>query len=280
MKIDGRSIASNIFEDLQRTVSQLKKKGITPHVAVILVGDDPASHAYVRQKKLKGEAIGMKVTIHEFDSKVSENTLLSKVQQCNNDNNTHGVIIQQPLPSHIDPKKLVEATNPTKDVDGFHSQSRFTPPIAEATLMILKNVYTRSNPVQGYSFNKWLSTKHVTVIGKGETGGKPIADKLNSLGVQPLIVDSKTKDPHSLTKQADIIISCVGKPNIITKDKIQHGVILISVGMFKGEDGKLHGDYEEDDIKDIAVYYTPVPGGIGPVNVAMLLKNVIISAKK
>jgi methylenetetrahydrofolate dehydrogenase (NADP+)/methenyltetrahydrofolate cyclohydrolase len=129
-------------------------------------------------------------------------------------------------------------------------------------------------------FENWITNKSITVIGKGETGGKPIIQKLRALGVNPNIIDSKTHNPQSLKKSADIIISCVGKLQVIQADELKEGVILFSIGMSRGEDGKLHGDYEENEVKDIASYYSPVPGGVGPMNVAMLLKNVIDSASE
>lgn len=282
MKVDGRKIAQHLLDNLKKDVHDLKTKGIKPHLAVILVGYDQASHAYVRQKKLKGEQIGMIVSIHEFDVNISEDKILSTIQQFNNDTNIHGIVIQQPLPEHIDAKKLVEATDPSKDVDGFHSGSTFTPPIAEAAIEILKEIYFSSesgnNNLAIKQFNNWLHSKNIVVIGKGETGGTPIRNKLEKLGAAVTVVDSKTENPNEITKHADIIISCVGRANIIKGENIKEGAILLSVGMFRGEDEKLHGDYEEDDIKDIAEYYTPVPGGIGPVNVAELLGNVINAA--
>lgn len=282
MKIDGRLLAQKLLEDLTKKVSDLKKNGISPHLAVILVGDDPASEAYVRQKKLKGESIGIKVSVCEYPKNTTEEELLTKVKEFNNDPDTHGVIIQQPLPRHINPHALVEATDPEKDVDGFNSRSKFTPPIAEAAIEILQNAHSLKKQSDNSTigqFNNWLRPQRVAVIGKGETGGKPIINKLRSLGVQPLIIDSKTKDPKQITKNADIIISCVGKNEVLKNENIKSGSILLSIGMFRGNDNKLHGDYDEDDIKDKAGYYTPVPGGVGPVNVAMLLKNAINASR-
>lgn len=306
MKIDGKQIASAFLDKLHHDVQDLSTKGVIPHLVVLLVGNDPASEAYVRQKKLKGESIDMNITILTFPENISEDKLLEEIDRLNKDHTVHGIIIQQPLPKHIDPHLLTEATGPKKDVDGFHSNSNFTPPIAEAAIELLHNVYTSKeeshsviqNPdliggtevkdlknrkdssprAQNDNFISWLQKKSVVIIGKGETGGTPIREKLEKLGTNVTTIDSKTENPQSLTKQADIIISCVGKPNMVKKENIKQGVILLSVGMFRGEDGKLHGDYEEEDIKDVAGYYSPVPGGMGPVNVAMLLSNVYVAA--
>lgn len=284
MKIDGRELAQKILGELETEVAMLKEQAITPHLVVILVGNDPASEAYVRQKKLKGESIGMQVTIQNFNKDVSNNELLSTIEAYNNDKNIHGIIVQQPLPEHIDVDKIIEATDPKKDVDGFHKDSAFTPPIAEGVEEILKSVFSQiasssSTPHNDDTFLSWLRKKNVVVVGKGETGGMPIIQKMRRLGVEPTIIDSKTQDPLGVKKNADIIISCVGRSRIVKADELKQGVILLSIGMFRGEDGKLHGDYEDDEIKGIASYYTPVPGGVGPMNVAMLLKNVIQAAK-
>lgn len=279
MRIDGKQISSTLLENIHRDVNELLLKRITPHLVVLLVGNDPASESYVRQKKLKGESIGMKVTVVTYPQEITEAFLLEKIKQLNNDSTVHGIVIQQPLPNHIDPHVLTEATDPRKDVDGFHSKSDFTPPIAEAALEILTKAYSLSYHSEDKEFTTWLKSQSVVVIGKGETGGTPIREKLERLGVDVAVIDSKTESPQELTKKADIIISCVGKPNVVKKDKIKKGVILLSVGMFRGDDNKLHGDYDEEDIKDIAAFYSPVPGGMGPVNVAMLLSNVIQAAK-
>jgi methylenetetrahydrofolate dehydrogenase (NADP+)/methenyltetrahydrofolate cyclohydrolase len=276
MRVDGRTIAQNIFKDLKKQIASLASKHIKPHLAIILVGNDPASEAYVRQKKIKGEEIGIRVSIYHYKQDISTVKLAQTIQRLNKDNKVHGIIIQQPLPSHIDMQKLVLATDPAKDVDGFHPQSTFTPPIAEAVITILKNI--QKLQLEGVSLNEWMRNKKIIVIGKGETGGAPVIKMLKKIDVNPIIIDSSTLNPERITQEADIIISCVGKANIITKDNIKPGVILISIGMFRGEDGKLHGDYEEQEVKGIASYYTPVPGGVGPVNVAMLLKNVLLAA--
>ena len=283
MKIDGREIAGEILEELKTKVAKLKKKRIIPMLAIILVGNDPASVTYVRQKELKAQSIGAKTIIKQFSPKISELKLIQTIQQFNNNSNIHGIIVQQPLPFHIDVKAVTLAINPKKDIDGFNPKSKFQSPIAKAVLKILKKVYIYTPRVEPQfitprvepQFIKWLKSKKIVVIGKGETGGKPIIDTLQKIEIQPLIVDSKTINHELLTKNTDIIISAVGKENIINSKMIKKGVILISVGLHKGKDGKLHGDYEEKDIRHIASFYTPTPGGVGPVNVAMLLSNLL-----
>lgn len=296
MRVDGKQIAANIFEELKQRVGELKKKNIVPHLAIILVGNDPASEAYVRQKKLKGEEIGAKVTVHSLSAAISQQKLLSTIEQLNNDNNVHGIIVQRPLPDHIDPALVNQSVDPKKDVDAFHPETKFEMPLAKAVLKILEKIYDETKGTQetketnakstsvstklvpSVSFNpflNWLKSKNIVVMGKGETGGGPTIELLKKMGIEPQVIDSKTQNPNEITKQADIVICAVGKSGVLNPQALKQGAILIAVGMFRGKDGKLHGDYEEANVRDIASFYTPVPGGIGPVNVAMLLKNVL-----
>ncbi len=278
MKIDGKEIAAQILKELKTKVGKLKKKQIIPTLAIILVGNDPASVAYVGQKEKKAQSIGTKTIIKHFPSKTSQLKLIRAIQQFNKNNNIHGIIVQQPLPKKINIQTVIQTVNPRKDIDGFNPKSKFKSPISLAVMKILKKVYTY-NPRVESQFNNWLKTKKIVVIGKGETGGKPVIESLRKIGIQPLIIDSKTMSHELFTKNADIIISAVGKENILNSKMVKKGTILIGVGLHKGLDGKLHGDYEEKDIKDITSFYTPTPGGVGPVNVAMLLENLIVASE-
>lgn len=276
MKIDGALLAQTLLENLKTEVSNLKQSNKTSMLAVILVGDDPASEAYVRQKKIKGESIGIQVSIFRYAKETTEKELLKKIEELNKDQHVSGIIIQQPLPRHINPEVLVTATNPQKDVDGFHPESKFSPPIAEAVLEILKEIAKQNN----FGIQEYLMGKTVVVVGKGPTGGTPIKEIFAENGVNTQVIDSKTPNPEEITGKADIIVSCVGKQGVLKKKNLKQGVVLISVGMSQGSDGRLHGDYNEEEIKDTASFYTPVPGGVGPVNVAMLLKNIIEASRK
>ncbi len=311
MKIDGKAIAQEIFDKLIKRVEKLKKKNITPKLAVILVGNDPASLAYVRQKDLKAQAIGAKAIVKHLATSIQQLELEKMVEQLNNDKNVHGIIIQRPLPEHIDEEAIDELVVKEKDIDAFLKDSPFVMPLANAVLKILEHVYTQvrgadeifsvrimsengtgknsrllrtaeqKNFVSDLStFTDWLKAKNIVVIGKGKTGGGPTIELLRKMGIEVQIIDSKTKNPNAITQNADIIISTVGKSNILTSDTIKKGVILVGVGMFKGVDGKLHGDYEISDIENKAVFYTPIPGGVGPVNVACLLENLVLAAEK
>jgi len=278
MKIDGVQIAKTILSNLKQRILLLKKEGVVPHLVVILIGNDPASVSYVNQKEIKGKIIGAKISVKHLSSAVSEPKLLTTIKQFNNDNNIHGIIVQRPLPKNIDGNKISMAVNAKKDVDGFHPNSKFRPPIALAVLKILEQVFARILLVQRVSFKQWLKTKSIVVIGKGETGGKPIIEMFRKMDIEPNVIDSKTSSPQNLTKKADIIISAVGKPNVIEPRMIKKNSILISIGLSKGKDGKLHGDYDEEKIKNIAFFYTPTPGGVGPLNVACLLENLVKAA--
>jgi methylenetetrahydrofolate dehydrogenase (NADP+)/methenyltetrahydrofolate cyclohydrolase len=294
MLINGKHIAEQIFSDLKQRVSSLN---FTPKLGVILVGEDPASEAYVMQKQLKADNINAEVAIFQFPIDTQTETLLDKIRSLNSDSTTHGIIVQRPLPPHINTDVLQEEIDESKDVDGFKSTSPFHVPVVLAVLRILNEVYVSlrakemsdaisssqiaASPTAPRNDNLlvWLKTKQVVLIGKGSTAGKPLMDYLNEMGVAFQSIDSKTENPEEITKQADIIISSVGKGSIITREMIKPGVVLIGIGIFRGEDGKLHGDYEEEQIKDIAAFYTPTPGGVGPINVAMLLENLVMAAE-
>lgn len=273
MKLDGKQIANKILQDLKNKVQRLN---IKPHLVIILVGNDPASIAYIEQKDLKAEKINARTTIKYLPSDTSQTDLVKTIQQYNNNNNIHGIIVQRPLPTRIDSQAINLAIDPKKDVDGFHPNSNFETPISMAVLKILQNIYVHT--LKGKpQFEDWLKNKKIVIVGKGETGGRPILEGFKKIGVKVFVIDSKTSDSSLITKNADIIISAVGKPNVIKPEMIKKGAILVSVGLHKGPDGKLHGDYNEKEIKDKALLYTPTPGGVGPVNVSMLLKNLVLA---
>lgn len=279
MKINGRQIADKILVGLRKRVKKLKEKGTTPHLGIILIGNDPASIAYVKQKVITAEKIGIKTSLFQYSDSISTKDLLSHLFDLNHLKTVHGIIVQRPLPSHIDTDVISKAIDPKKDIDAFHPKSNFEPPIFMAVLEILNSIFLRSILIQGCSFINWLKSKKVVVIGKGETGGKPIINMFRKMNIQPEIIDSKTENPKQFIKNADIIISAVGKPNVVKPETIKKNSILISIGLSKGKGGKLHGDYEEKEIKNIASFYTPTPGGVGPVNVAKLLENLIVAAE-
>ncbi len=276
MKIDGRAITSEILLKLSKRVSKLKKKGITPTMAIILMGDNQASKIYVRQKGIKAEEIGAKVEVFPTSSQTTNKELAKLVKKLDKNPKIHGVIIQRPAGPDIDANALTELISPIKEVDGFGSHSKYPVPVAEASLLLIKNAFEQIN-TKG-SFSKWLKKQKIAVIGKGETAGRPIIDLLIKQGLKPHVIDSKTPDKEKLLKEVDIIITAVGK-TILNSKQIKKGVILIGVGLYSDANGKLRGDYDNSDVENIASYYSPTPGGVGPVNVACLLDNLVKAAE-
>ncbi|MEK7577228.1 MAG: bifunctional 5,10-methylenetetrahydrofolate dehydrogenase/5,10-methenyltetrahydrofolate cyclohydrolase [Patescibacteria group bacterium] len=261
MLIDGKAIADTILETLKVDVSHLKTSGITPTLAVILVGDDPASLAYIKQKQKAAEIIGARIILSHQSSSISKDDFKKLILQYNDDPNIHGIIIQRPIPNNLD-TTIVKLK---KDIDGFLPNSPFKVPVALAVDEILKSIHIS------------LVNKNIVIIGRGETAGKPIAEHLTKMGYAPIIIHSQTPNTKEIMQSADIIISCVGKKRVITSENIKQGVILISVGIWRDTEGKLHGDYDEKDIEIKAPWYTPTPKGVGPVNVACLMQNLIHS---
>lgn len=272
MKIDGKALAEDLLSDLTKRVAALKQKNITPTLAVILVGDDPESLAYIRQKQKATEKIGGRFIFEQIPKTALPKEVAARVAMYNRDPSVHGVIVQRPLPAHFD-LSINESVDPKKDVDGFVKNSAFEVPIVQAVLNILEKIFHET-----YSSGEcmtWLKTQTIVIVGRGETAGKPIAAALAKQQCATSKINSHTPNPNEIMKQADIIISCVGKQGIVTRDALKPGVILISVGLTHGEDGKLHGDYEEDNVKDVASFYTPTPGGVGPLNIASLMQNLV-----
>lgn len=276
MIINGREIARKILDELIIRVQKLKEKGITPTLAIILAGDNPQSVTYIEQKELKANKIGARVIVKKLKEETPESKLLNLLSKLNNDQSIHGIIVQRPVKG-INSNELDNAVDPKKDVDGFNSNSKFDYPIARALLKIIEQV-NRSNNKDNH-FVDFLRRSQIVLIGKGQTGGYPIIRTFEKLKVPLSIIDTKTSNPEFFLKNADIVISAVGKPETVKPEDLEKGVILISVGLSKGNDGKMRGDYDEEKIKDIASFYTPTPGGVGPVNVACLLENLVKAAE-
>lgn len=262
MLIDGKIIADQILAKLSNDVFVLKTRDIMPTLAVILIGDDPASLAYIKQKQKAADAIGATVVFSHQSSDIRPENLQEIITIFNSDKTIHGVIIQRPVPlKNINP--ILHSVLLSKDVDGFLPNSPYNVPVALAVHEILKFIHID------------FQNKHIVVIGRGETAGKPIATHFTKLGCNPTVIHSTTPNAKDLIKSADIIISCVGKERIVTSDDIKEDAILISVGIWRDSEGKLHGDYDETDIQNKSSYYTPTPKGVGPVNVACLMQNLV-----
>lgn len=273
MKIDGKEISSQILEDLKKRVEELKKKNVIPHLYIILLSNDPSSESYVKQKMLKAEQIGAKITIDKESFNLSTDSLLEKINKLNNDKSIHGIIVQRPMPENLNEEKIQTAVTPKKDVDGFNPKSNFEVPVSLAVLKILKVAHPDN-------FEDWLSQQTITVLGKGLTAGGPIIKSLIKLGINPNVITSKTLNKEEMLKKSDIVITAVGKANVLEILNLKEGVILVGVGLHKEEDGKFHGDFNETGIQNKALFYSPTPGGVGPVNVSMLLSNLISATER
>lgn len=272
MKLDGREIAADIIDSLQKRTEKLKDKKIVPHLLIIMAASDPRTKSYVKQKLLRAKQIGAKITLKKVSKKISEEDLLNLVRKANKDKKIHGIIIQRPLPKQIHEDAIANAVTAQKDVDGFNPKSEFAAPVALAVLKFIERV-------KQDNIMEFLKAKKITVVGKGTTAGKPVINLLRKLKLNPKIIDSKTKSEErkKILKTSDLVISCVGK-RILSVTDIKKGVFLIGIGMHP-EDEKLHGDYNADEIKNKASFYTPTPGGVGPVNVSMLMKNLVEAAE-
>jgi methylenetetrahydrofolate dehydrogenase (NADP+)/methenyltetrahydrofolate cyclohydrolase len=269
MLINGKEIAEEIISQMQEQVDAAKARGITPRIAIITLGLEEAWKAYVGQKIKLAKRLGVAAELINLQD-ASQEELLSRLKDLNNDPSIHGIIAQRPFPPHIDNEIIVNAISREKDIDGFREDSLFEVPVWLAVKKLLEEIHNKeqSSP----DFISWLQKKNIVIVGKGITAGQPIEKALIKLGIIPTVVRRDTPDPEHILKEADIIISAVGK-TIIKPSDLKQGVILIGVGLHRNEEGKLKGDYE--DVEEVASFYTPSPGGVGPVNLAYLFKNLL-----
>jgi len=275
MLLDGKALADALLTDLAGQVDTLTARGITPTLAVILVGDDPASLAYIRQKQKAADRVGMNLIFDHQTASLTGGGLYNLIAKYNSDPSIHGLIVQRPIPKAVGKVDDVLAKiKMSKDVDGFLPDSPFETPVALAVGEILRTIHSASANIS-LDYPEWLKKQNIIIIGRGETAGRPIADYFEKLECATSIIHSQTPDPAGTLSGSDIIVSCVGKERVVTRDRVKPGAILISVGIWRDPTGKLRGDYDESDIEGVAGWYTPTPGGVGPVNVACLMKNVI-----
>ncbi|KKR50346.1 MAG: Bifunctional protein FolD [Microgenomates group bacterium GW2011_GWC1_41_8] len=272
-KVDGKQLAREILETLKPRISVLKKKKIIPTLAVIQVGNDTGSESYIRMKRKAAKKIGAAVIVKHFPNSVFFQEMAEAIHRFNANGDVHGIIIQRPLPPMLQTDAFNTAVDFRKDIDGFRAKSTFRPPIALAIFHILRTVYQLQN------VTTHLKSKHIVILGRGETAGKPIAEMFTDKKIAFLQCHSQTTNMHEFTQEADIIISCVGKQRVVIKDMIKEGAVLIGVGIERDQKGKLHGDYDEEEIQEKASFYTPTPGGIGPINVAYLMSNLVTAAE-
>ncbi|MDT0048427.1 bifunctional methylenetetrahydrofolate dehydrogenase/methenyltetrahydrofolate cyclohydrolase FolD [Listeria cossartiae subsp. cayugensis] len=275
--IDGKKLAKEIQEKVTNEVAELAKTGKKPGLAVVLVGDNQASRTYVRNKQKRTEEAGMKSVLIELPENVTEEKLLSVVEELNEDTTIHGILVQLPLPKHISEEKVIDTISYDKDVDGFH-------PVNVGNLFIGKESFVPCTPAGIIELIKSTGTqiegKRAVVIGRSNIVGKPVAQLLLNENATVTIAHSRTKDLPQVAKEADILVVATGLAKFVKKDYIKPGAIVIDVGMDRDENNKLCGDVDFDDVVEEAGFITPVPGGVGPMTITMLLANTLKAAKR
>ena len=276
-RIDGNAISQELRGQVAQRALALKSKGVTPGLAVVLVGENAASHVYVRNKVKACQDSGFFSLLEKHPDTLSQDALLLRIEALNNDPQIHGILVQLPLPAHIDAQKVIEAIDPAKDVDGFHIAS------AGALMTGMPGFW----PCTPYGCMKMLESiaydlrgKHAVVIGRSNIVGKPMALMLLQKNATVTICHSATADLKALTLQADVIVAAVGKPNVLTADMVKPGAIVIDVGMNRNAQGKLCGDVDFAGVEQVASFITPVPGGVGPMTINMLLVNTLEAAQR
>lgn len=276
--IDGNALSRQLRAEVAQRATALKARGTTPGLAVVLVGDNPASQVYVRNKVKACEDAGFHSVLEKYDASMTEAELLARVEALNNDPDIHGILVQLPLPAHIDDHKVIETISPLKDVDGFHVASA-------GALMVGEVGFKACTP---YGCMKMLESiglgnlkgKHAVVIGRSNIVGKPMALMLLQANATVTVCHSGTADLAYHTRQADVVVAAVGKRNVLTADMVKPGAVVIDVGMNRDDEGKLCGDVDFNGVKEVAGWITPVPGGVGPMTITMLLVNTMESAER
>lgn len=275
--IDGKALAAKMQAELKVKVDKLKEADNVPGLAVILMGEDPASQIYVRNKARQATAIGLNSSVVRLPETVSEQELLDLIEQYNQSEQWHGILVQLPLPEHISEEKVLLAIDSEKDVDGFH-------PMNMGRLWSGNPLMIPSTPAgimeMFREYNVELSGKRAVVIGRSNIVGKPMAQLLMMADATVTIAHSKTENLRELTKEADILVVAIGRDRMIKAEDVKKGAVVIDVGMNRDEDGKLHGDVDFDEVKDVASLITPVPGGVGPMTITMLMEQTVRAASR
>ena len=275
-RIDGKAVAAKIRAQVAQDVETLKARGICPGMAVVLVGDDPASKIYVNNKKKACAETGIYSEEHLLPAETTQEELLALIEKLNADEKIHGILVQSPLPKHLDEKLVVEHIDPRKDADAFHAYNVGKIMIGDFTFLpctpagVIELIRSTGVPIEG---------KNCVVVGRSNIVGKPMAMLLLHNNGTVTICHSRTKNLAEICRGADILVAAVGKPKFITADMVKPGAVVIDVGMDRDENGKLCGDVDFDAVEPIASYITPVPGGVGPMTIAMLMKNAVRAAE-
>lgn len=275
--LDGKETAKKIRQKLTNEVAELKQKGIIPKLAVIMVGDDKASTIYVKNKSKACDEIGIEFIEYLLPEKTTREELLTLINELNKDKEINGILLQSPIPNHLDINEAFRRISPDKDVDGFN-------PVNVGKLVLGQNTFISCTPfgiiklLEEYNIS--LEGKNAVIIGRSNIVGKPMSQCLLNKNATVTICHSKTNNLKEFTRNADILIAAVGKPKFITKDMVKEGAIVVDVGINRNLEGKVCGDVDYENIKDITSYITPVPGGVGPMTIAMLMNNVVKAIKK
>lgn len=276
MLIDGKKIAAETRAEIAEAVAAQKAAGVTPGLAVIIVGENPASQVYVRNKHKACGEVGMYSEVIEMPGDTTQETLLAKIAELNDDDKIDGILVQLPLPKHIDEEKVINAIRPNKDVDAFH-------PVNTGKIMIGNPDFLPCTPAGVMVMLKKtgidITGKNCVVVGRSNIVGKPMAMLLLGANGTVTVCHSKTKDLASVTREADILVVAIGRADFITGDMVKEGAVVIDVGMNRREDGKLTGDVDFASASERASYITPVPGGVGPMTITMLLQNTLTASK-
>jgi len=275
--IDGKAIAEQVILKVKDRVSVLNEQGVLPGLTVILVGDDPASQTYVGSKERTSTRLGMKSDVISRPSSLTEDELLALIDDLNQDHSVHGILVQLPLPKHMDEHKILQAIDPRKDVDGFH-------PLNVGKLLLGQQGFIPCTPfgiiqLLDYSGIE-IEGKHAVIVGRSNIVGKPMGQLLLNRHATVTYTHSRTPDLAEFTKQADILIVATGQPSMITGEHIKPGAAVIDVGIHRNSDGRLSGDVDFASAKEVAGALTPVPGGVGPMTIAMLMENTCLSAER
>lgn len=270
--IDGKKVSAEVKAQVAKETEELKQQGITPGLAVVIVGDDPASRVYVNNKKKACEVVGFKSEEYALPAETTQEELLELVNTLNNKKDINGILVQLPLPKHLDEKEVIEAINPIKDVDAFHATN-------VGKIMIGDYDFLPCTPAGVMemlaSYDIDVNGKNCVVIGRSNIVGKPMAMLLLHKNGTVTICHSRTQNLKEVCAGADILVAAVGIPKFVTADMVKEGAVVIDVGMDRDENGKLCGDVDFENVKDKTSYITPVPGGVGPMTIAMLMKNTI-----
>lgn len=274
--IDGKAVSKKVKEDVKAECEQLKAKGVTPGLAVIIVGDDPASQVYVHNKEVACEACGFYSVKYALPAETTQEELNALIDKLNKDDKINGILCQLPLPSHLDDKEVINRIDPLKDVDAFH-------PVNVGAIMIGDYNYLPCTPAGVmeliHSTGVDVSGKKAVVMGRSNIVGKPMAMLLLHENATVEITHSRTQNLADITKEADILVAAIGKAKFVKADMVKDGAVVIDVGMNRDENGKLCGDVDFENVKDKCSFITPVPGGVGPMTIAMLMKNTLTAAK-